>query len=176
MQCLRERRNILFREFVRRQLCNQPADDGVLGYHSHHVFIGIEPRVPRINWQQNFFFFAEMDLALGAATLSAAFILWAMFSNRFFSSIVRIQAERGHAVVTGGPYRFVRHPGYVAFILQSPATALLLGSLWALVPAGLAGALLAVRTALEDRMLRAELAGYGEYAEAVRWRLVPGLW
>jgi len=114
----------------------------------------------------------------GVVGLAATFGLagWAMSANAFFSTAVRIQSERGHAVCRSGPYRFVRHPGYVAFILQSFATAILLGSLWALIPAALAGALMADRTGLEDRMLRAELVGYREYAEAVRWRLVPGLW
>jgi len=114
----------------------------------------------------------------GVAALAATFGLagWAMSANAFFSTAVRIQSERGHAVCRSGPYRYVRHPGYVAFILQSFATAILLGSLWALIPAALAGAATAARTVLEDRMLRAELVGYREYAEAVRWRLVPGLW
>lgn len=114
----------------------------------------------------------------GVAAVAATFGLagWAMSANAFFSTAARIQSERGHVVCRSGPYRWVRHPGYVAFILQSFATAVLLGSLWALLPAALAGALMAARTALEDRMLRAELAGYGAYAESVRWRLVPGLW
>jgi protein-S-isoprenylcysteine O-methyltransferase Ste14 len=101
---------------------------------------------------------------------------WAMASNRFFSGGVRIQADRGHTVATGGPYRFVRHPGYAGFIVGSFGTALLLGSRWALVPAALSGALVLVRTALEDRMLRDELPGYRDYALRVRHRLLPGLW
>ncbi len=116
-------------------------------------------------------------IAAGAG-LAATFALagWAMAANAFFATQVRIQTERGHTVCTSGPYRFVRHPGYVGFILQGFATALLLGSFWALVPAAAAGALMVVRTALEDRTLRAELAGYPEYAVEVRWRLVPGVW
>jgi protein-S-isoprenylcysteine O-methyltransferase Ste14 len=114
----------------------------------------------------------------GLALLLMGFGLgsWAMASNRFFSSLVRIQTERGHTVATGGPYRFVRHPGYVGFVLGNIAGALVLGSRWALVPALLTGVLLVVRTALEDRTLQRELPGYREYAASVRYRLVPGLW
>jgi protein-S-isoprenylcysteine O-methyltransferase Ste14 len=103
-------------------------------------------------------------------------LLWAMAVNRFFSKMVRIQRERGHRVVSGGPYRYVRHPGYVGWFLMSAAIPLILGSLWALVPVGLAVAGMVVRTALEDRMLRADLEGYEAYAQRVRYRLLPGIW
>jgi protein-S-isoprenylcysteine O-methyltransferase Ste14 len=114
----------------------------------------------------------------GAAVLAAGLTLpgWAMAANTWFSTVVRIQSDRGHEVCRSGPYRFVRHPGYLAFTLQTFATSIVLGSLWALLPAALAGALITVRTALEDRTLQAELAGYREYAADVRWRLVPGVW
>ena len=116
--------------------------------------------------------------AAGLASFVAGFGLstWAMASNRFFSSVVRIQADRGHTVATGGPYRFVRHPGYIGFIVGAFGTALLLGSRWALVPAALAGALVVVRTVLEDRTLRVELPGYADYAARVRYRLLPRVW
>ena len=99
-----------------------------------------------------------------------------MASNRFFSSVVRIQKDRGHTVVTGGPYQFVRHPGYVGGILSALGTALLLGSWWAFVPTGLLVCVIVVRTALEDRTLQAELEGYRDYAGRVRYRLLPGIW
>lgn len=108
--------------------------------------------------------------------LGYALTLWATAANRFFSSIVRIQAERGHAVATAGPYRWVRHPAYVGGILSYLAGPILLGSWWALVPGGLSALLMLVRTALEDRALQRELAGYREYAGRVRYRLVPGVW
>lgn len=101
---------------------------------------------------------------------------WSMVSNPFFSTLVRIQMDRSHTVATGGPYRYVRHPGYVGFITFTLATPLIFGSLWALVPAAITGVLLMVRTALEDQMLRDELDGYEEYAQRVRYRLVPGIW
>ncbi len=112
-----------------------------------------------------------MFVALGSALAS-----WALISNAFFAGTVRIQEERGHTTVSGGPYRFVRHPGYAGWMLSGIALALMLGSLWALIPAGLAVIALVVRTALEDQTLREELDGYSEYAQRVRYRLVPGVW
>jgi protein-S-isoprenylcysteine O-methyltransferase Ste14 len=102
--------------------------------------------------------------------------LWAKHTNRFFSSVVRIQLDRGQQVCRDGPYRLVRHPGYVGGQLFSIVTPLILGSLWALIPAGVAAVLLIVRTALEDRTLQRELPGYTAYAQEVRYRLVPGIW
>lgn len=103
-------------------------------------------------------------------------VLWAMACNTFFAATVRIQSERGQTVVSSGPYGVVRHPGYAGAIVADLALALVLGSLWALVPAAAAVALLVVRTCLEDRLLRAELEGYRDYAAAVPYRLVPGVW
>ena len=108
--------------------------------------------------------------------LGGAFSTWAMLSNRFFSATVRIQRDRGHAVFTGGPYRFVRHPGYLGGIVANLVTPLALGSLWALVPGALTAGLTVLRTALEDRVLLAELPGYPEYAGRTRYRLIPGVW
>ena len=110
------------------------------------------------------------------AALGMALTTWAMLANAYFSGLVRIQAERGHQVATGGPYRVVRHPGYVGAILYDLGVPLLLGSGWALIPSGLAAVLMIVRTALEDRTLHAELDGYAAYAQATRWRLLPGVW
>jgi protein-S-isoprenylcysteine O-methyltransferase Ste14 len=109
-------------------------------------------------------------------TLGFALFSWAMASNAFFSTVVRVLTDRGHTVCTTGPYRFVRHPGYVGAILQSLVAPLLLGSLWALVPGVLAAGLMVVRTALEDRTLRTELPGYEAYTRSVRFRLIPGVW
>lgn len=101
---------------------------------------------------------------------------WAMAVNRFFSRVVRIQADRGQTVVTDGPYRYIRHPGYAGLILHMLGTPILLGSGWALLPAGVMVATMIVRTILEDRMLQAELPGYREYAGRTRWQLIPGVW
>jgi isoprenylcysteine carboxyl methyltransferase (ICMT) family protein YpbQ len=110
-------------------------------------------------------------VALGSAVSS-----WAMISNAFFAGTVRIQEERGHTTVSTGPYRFVRHPGYAGWILSGIALALMLGSLWALIPAVAAAIALVARTALEDQTLQEELEGYSDYAQRVRYRLVPGIW
>ena len=118
-----------------------------------------------------------MQVAAGVFTaLGYGLFGWAMASNKFFSTVVRIQRDRGHTVVTGGPYQFVRHPGYVGGIISACATALMLGSWWAFVPAGLLVCVVVVRTALEDRTLQAELEGYKDYAGQVRYRLLPGVW
>ena len=103
-------------------------------------------------------------------------LVWAMAANAFFAQTVRVQEERGHTVATGGPYRYVRHPGYVGSILFQIATPLILGSVWAFIPAGLAVLLTIVRTALEDKTLLEELDGYEEYTQRVRYRLLPGVW
>ena len=108
--------------------------------------------------------------------LAQGLFSWAMASNKFFSGTVRIQEERAHAVASGGPYRYVRHPGYVGYIMSWLATSLALGSLWALIPAGLVMCLMVVRTALEDKTLVEELDGYPDYAKQVRYRLLPGVW
>ena len=96
--------------------------------------------------------------------------------NRFFSGTVRIQTERGHRVVTGGPYRFVRHPGYLGGVISYLAMPLILGSAWAYIPAAVGMAVTAIRAALEDRTLKKELPGYLEYTQATRYRLIPGIW
>ncbi len=101
---------------------------------------------------------------------------WAQAVNPFFEPGVRIQSERHQRVIDIGPYRFVRHPGYIAALFLFFGMALALGSFWALVPAALAAALLVLRTSWEDRLLRAELPGYDDYSRRVRWRLVPGVW
>jgi protein-S-isoprenylcysteine O-methyltransferase Ste14 len=101
---------------------------------------------------------------------------WATASNAFFSRIVRLQLDRGQTVASGGPYRYLRHPAYLGAIAYSLGVGILLAS-WPALAAGLAGAvLLVLRTALEDRMLRAELPGYADYARRVRYRLLPGIW
>jgi len=106
----------------------------------------------------------------------AMLFTWSMISNKFFSTQVRLQTDRKHTVATGGPYRFVRHPGYVGYIIMSFATPMALGTLWGLIFSGITGILLIIRTALEDNTLKRELAGYDEYAEKVKYRLIPFLW
>ena len=104
------------------------------------------------------------------------FAVWALAVNRFFSSTVRIQTERGHVVCDSGPYRCVRHPGYAGNLLPLLGIALALGSLWTLIPAAFALVITLVRTDLEDRTLQVELPGYRDYARRVCYRLVPGIY
>jgi protein-S-isoprenylcysteine O-methyltransferase Ste14 len=109
-------------------------------------------------------------------TLSMAITFWVMASNKFLSTFVRIQDDRGHKTITSGPYRFVRHPMYLGVMIMSLAMPLLLGSGWALIPGLLNIILFVIRTSLEDRTLLKELPGYPEYAKEVRYRLLPGIW
>ena len=108
--------------------------------------------------------------------MSVAMLIWAMSVNRFFSPVVRIQSERGHRIVTDGPYRYVRHPGYTAMLLLGPASCLALGSLLAFFPVVAWMVLIIRRTVIEDRVLRESLSGYREYADRVRYRLAPQIW
>ena len=103
-------------------------------------------------------------------------LTWAESVNKFFEPSVRIQTDRGHRVIDSGPYAIVRHPGYVSGFLVFIGMPLSLGSLWALIPAVLLCLLLVVRTIWEDRTLQDELTGYREYAQRVRYRLIPGVW
>lgn len=108
--------------------------------------------------------------------LSLVITFWVMTANTFLSTFVRIQEERGHSTVTGGPYRFVRHPMYAGILMMSLGMPLLLGSWWALVPGLLNIGLFFIRTTLEDKTLQAELPGYVEYTRQVHYRLIPGVW
>jgi protein-S-isoprenylcysteine O-methyltransferase Ste14 len=131
--------------------------------------------VGRYHWSDKIPFTMQFA-ALIAVALGMAGWGWAMLSNRFFSSEVRIQTDRGHHMESGGPYRCVRHPGYVSALLMFAASPVALGSLWAILPTLGALVLFVRRTALEDEMLRVELPGYAEYAARVRFRLVYGVW
>ena len=104
-----------------------------------------------------------------------AFAAWALAENRFFSSMVRIQTDRGHVVCDTGPYRIVRHPGYAGNLLSMPGLVLALDSAWTLIPAVVALVVAVIRTSLEDRVLQEELPGYREYTSRVRYRLFPGV-
>lgn len=115
-------------------------------------------------------------VAWGALVASSAWAFWVVVTNTYLSRLVRIQDDRGHRVVTTGPYRFVRHPMYAGLLVLFICVPLALGSWWGLVVSALNVALFVLRTALEDRTLRQELDGYAEYAERVRYRLIPGVW
>ena len=129
----------------------------------------------RFGWSPDFPVGLEL-LGLGLIMVGYAFATWAFVENRFFSSMVRIQTDRGHAVCDSGPYRIVRHPGYAGNILPLGGLVLALSSAWTLVPAAVALIVIFVRTALEDRTLQDELPGYRDYAAVVRYRLIPGIY
>jgi protein-S-isoprenylcysteine O-methyltransferase Ste14 len=114
--------------------------------------------------------------ALGVALICQLFVLWAMATNRFFATTVRIQEERDHQVVNSGPYQFVRHPGYPGSVVYTLLIPVVLDSWWTYIPALITVGLLVVRTALEDRTLQAELPGYQQYTQNVPYRLLPGVW
>jgi len=136
------------------------------------IVIGLDRR-----WQWSPLLPLALQLtALVVVASGMALAIWAFVANQFFSAVVRIQKDREHAVVTSGPYRFVRHPGYAGGALSYVAVPVMLSTLWAFIPAALLIAALVVRTALEDRTLRDELAGYAEYTQKVRYRLLPGIW
>lgn len=101
---------------------------------------------------------------------------WAIYENRFFSLLVRIQKDRGHQVCDTGPYRFIRHPGYSGNVFSSFFVGLLLDSWWVMIPAVIALIIAVIRTILEDRTLHNELPGYQDYASRVRYKFVPGIW
>ena len=101
---------------------------------------------------------------------------WALIENAFFSGMVRIQSERNHHVISSGPYRWLRHPGYSGALLTYIATPIFLDAFWAFIPVILLGVTLIIRTNLEDKTLQAKLDGYSEYAKKVRYRLLPGIW
>lgn len=129
----------------------------------------------RLGWSPPF----DLSVRLaGLAGVIAGYVLgsYALMENRFFSGMVRIQRDRGHRVVSGGPYRWVRHPGYAGAIATYLALPPLLHSMWAWLPALALAAVLIVRTHLEDATLQGELEGYQDYAARVRYRLLPGVW
>ena len=117
-------------------------------------------------------------ILLGLLMVIGGYILgsWALIVNRYFSGVVRIQSDRGHRVVRGGPYRWVRHPGYAGALFSYLGTPLLLESAWTLVPVGVLMIILVVRTLLEDRTLQEQLEGYRVYTREVKYRLIPGVW
>ena len=144
----------------------------IVGFWVPPVIAGLD--VGRFQW-------SNLGIHFGIAggvlfIIGSVLIHWAMLVNRHFEGSVRIQRDRGHIVITRGPYRIVRHPGYVGAMLWGIATPLIIGSVYGLIPGGIGIILLIIRTSLEDKLLRRELSGYVEYTQRVRYRLVPGLW
>lgn len=115
-------------------------------------------------------------LALTFILVGYALGSYALIENRFFSGMVRIQTDRGHQLVSSGPYRWIRHPGYTGALLTYLATPFFLDSRWSFIPVLFITIVLVIRTRLEDEVLQNELEGYRDYMKQVRYRLLPGLW
>jgi protein-S-isoprenylcysteine O-methyltransferase Ste14 len=138
-----------------------------------HVVAGLD--VGRLHFSDGVPFAVQV-IGLVAMAAAVAIVTWAVAVNRFFSSVIRIQTDRGHHLITSGPYRFVRHPAYAAAPYLFAGGGIALGS-WLAALIGLLFVLPIVRrTAQEDRLLREQLEGYAAYAEKVRWRVFPGVW
>ncbi len=136
------------------------------------AIIGLD--VGRFHWSGISFYYIIPGLVLYIT--SVILINWAMIVNPHFEATVRIQKDRNHKVITTGPYKIVRHPGYLSGILWSIAVPLIIGSTFGLISGGIAIILLIIRTFLEDKTLYNELDGYSEYVERVKYRLFPGIW
>ncbi len=116
------------------------------------------------------------EVAFLVLVLGYGFSLWAARTNRFFSTVVRIQGERGHHVIDTGPYAFIRHPGYAGPLVAHACLPIVLGTVAALVPTIIGAAFLLLRAVREEQMLVTDLPGYRDYTARVRWRILPGLW
>jgi protein-S-isoprenylcysteine O-methyltransferase Ste14 len=139
----------------------------------HWIIAGLD--VGRYHWSSS----VPVTLQIAGLVVSGGgfgLLAWSIITNQFYSPKVDIQSERGQEVITTGPYHFVRHPGYIGWILFGIFSGIALGSWLSILPMLLAATLLVRRTIVEDQMLRRELKGYREYAHQVRYRLVPGLW
>jgi len=144
---------------------------GVFGFLTL-VVIGLDKL---FGWAPDFSLVVEL-VALFFVLAGYALGSYALIENRYFSGVVRLQPERGHHVISGGPYRWMRHPGYAGALITYLATPFFLDSAWALIPTLVVVGALVVRTSKEDQFLQAELDGYREYAGRVRYRLLPGVW
>lgn len=127
------------------------------------------------HWSAGFSLPVEL---VGLALIVGGYVLgsYAFVENAYFSGTVRIQEERGHKVVSSGPYGWMRHPGYSGSLVASLGMPLLLDSAWSFIPVVVFGIFFIIRTSLEDRFLQGNLTGYREYAQKVRYRLLPGVW
>lgn len=156
---------------------NQPAADKifmlVFGFAAliWFVAIGLDARMHASHVP-----FALQALGMAMLLVSTGFVMWVMRTNSFASPVVKLQTERGHRVISTGPYAFVRHPMYSGSLLFFIGAPLLLGSWWGVVIAPLFAVLFAIRAKIEERALIAGLPGYADYTKRVHYRLLPGLW
>jgi len=135
------------------------------------VLIGIDHRLHGCDFPR-----VLQGLGLAMLLISTVFIMWVLHENSFAAPLVKVQSERGHRVISGGPYAWVRHPMYSGAIIFFIGIPLLLGSLWGLIASPLLALLFAIRITIEERVLRDGLEGYIGYTAQVRYRLLPGIW
>jgi protein-S-isoprenylcysteine O-methyltransferase Ste14 len=144
----------------------------IIPWYAIYILAGLDKRS---EWSPGLAFWVHI-IALVTFLSGNALVSWAMIANNYFSTKVRIQYDRGHTVSSGGPYRYMRHPGYFGMIIFILSTPLLLGSFWAFIPASMTVILFIIRTSFEDDTLKNKLDGYKGYAEKVKYRLMPGIW
>jgi protein-S-isoprenylcysteine O-methyltransferase Ste14 len=140
---------------------------------SMYVVAGLDSG--RFHWSPEFHW-GLILIGIILTAIGQLLFLIAQKQNKFFSSTVRIQSDRGHAVCDTGLYKVVRHPAYMGTIIQSLGFPLLFGSYWSVIPVSLMIILFIVRTSLEDKTLKNELKGYPEYSEKTRYRIIPYIW
>jgi protein-S-isoprenylcysteine O-methyltransferase Ste14 len=128
----------------------------------------------RFQWSSMPFWLTYVGILMFVFAIPLAF--WAMVVNKFFEWTARIQNDRQHNVCTSGPYKIMRHPGYAGLIVSLLAYPFILGSWWGFVLTGISAMIIVIRTAKEDSMLQNELQGYREYANQVKYRLIPLIW
>ena len=141
------------------------------GFHLQSIVMGLDAR---FNWSHLGHNFSIVGLVI--YIISFLFTLWAMYDNRYFEANVRIQHDREHQVISKGPYAFVRHPGYLSFIMATFSIPLIIGSLFGFINAVFSTALILIRTGMEDQTLKKELNGYIDYTRKVKYRILPGFW
>jgi protein-S-isoprenylcysteine O-methyltransferase Ste14 len=129
----------------------------------------------RYHWSPDFHWSIYV-VGVALTIIGQVIFLTARKENKYFSSVVRIQADRGHTVCDTGIYKIVRHPGYLGMTISLSALPLITGSIWSIIPTLIAIILLFIRTYFEDETLKKELAGYMEYTQKTRQRLVPKIW
>jgi len=144
----------------------------IIPYFATPIIAGLDVR---FGWSPQFALVTQL-VALVIVIGGYGLVSWAMVSNVFFSRTVRIQEDRGYTVATADPYQYLRHPGYVGMLAYSLAAPLLLGSFWALIPVIFVAYGFIIRTSLEDKTLQEELDGYRDYAQHVKYRLIPKIW
>jgi len=129
----------------------------------------------RFHWSPDFHWSVYIPGIIFTIVGQLLFLI-AQKQNKFFSSTVRIQTDRGHTVCESGLYKVVRHPAYLGSVIQAIGFPLLFGSLWSIIPMCILIGLLVTRTYLEDKTLKNELKGYTEYLYKTRHKLIPYVW